>query len=264
MRALIELKAVQYRQDTGTVVLDNLNLSLAAGELLCLLGSAGSGKSSLLRLLAGIDRPRAGQLVRPGQAEGRLNPGELGQVFAAPALMPWASLATNVELPLRLLGQPEAVREAAARQALAHVGLLEQADRAPRDLSPAQRWLAALARAIVGGPRLVLLDEPWDETLPQDTRVDLMQTLRQVVNALADQAGGAPAWVLATRDVDLALAVGDRISLLGGRPGRILKTWSPEATWPRQEATRAEPGLQAVRKQILSAQARAEEPAVAG
>lgn len=262
--ALIELKAAQRRQDNGLLALDGVDLRLAVGERVAVLGPPGCGKSSLLRLLAGVDRPTAGQWWRHGEAQARVAPGRVGQVFAEPTLMSWASVVTNVELPLRLLGRPEAERQAAARQALADVGLAEWADNAPRELDEAQKLRAALARAWVSRPELLLLDEAFD-TPPGDPATQA--ALEACLLSLWQPAGTeAPrcALVYATADVDTALRLGQRVLVMGGRPGRVLASITVPADGPRDADFLAGDVARLARARIQRAWARLGDEALIG
>lgn len=245
---LIELKDVSRRHDSGVLALDGLDLRLSAGERVAVLGPAGSGKSSLLRLLAGIDRPLAGELLRQGEPL-RGTQADVAFVFSSPALMPWATAAVNVELPLRLQGSaaPVETREQRAGQALADMGLAAQADALPKTLDDAQRMAVALARAWVVQPSLLLLDD-WLSQVPQAARAGLRRTL-------ADACGSAttPACVLATRDIDEALLHASRVLVLGGRPGRIVDELRLDASVPRDPAWLETPAGQRARAHLAEA-----------
>jgi NitT/TauT family transport system ATP-binding protein len=253
---LIELKDVSRRHDSGVLALDGLDLRLAAGESVALLGLAASGKSSLLRLLAGIDRPLSGELLRQGEAM-RGTQTDAAFVFSSPALMPWASVAVNVELPLRLQGSaaPVETREQRARLALSQVGLSDQADALPKALDEAQRMGVALARALVVQPALLLLDD-WLSQVPPAARAGLRSTL-----AAACRGPAAPARVLATRDIDEALLHAQRVLVLGGRPGRIVDALSLDDGAPRDPAWLETAAGQRARARLADALAGAEATA---
>lgn len=148
-----------------TPVFSNIDLDLAAGEIVALLGESGSGKSTLLNCLAGLDEADAGTITLAGQglkaldddARSALRRRELGFIFQAFHLLPHLSVAANVALPLRLLGQKDDGRVA---QMLEAVNLGTLAARMPRQLSGGQLQRVAIARALVHRPRLVLADEP--------------------------------------------------------------------------------------------------------
>lgn len=147
---------------------DDVSLSVGAGEFLALLGSSGSGKSTLLNLLAGLDRPTAGAIVVRGRDLAEMDTHELaryrsltvGMVFQAFNLLPRMTLEENVELPLRLAEVDRADRAARVREALEHVHLEKRLAHRPSELSGGEQQRAALARALVNRPTILLADEP--------------------------------------------------------------------------------------------------------
>lgn len=147
---------------------DDVSLSVGAGEFLGLLGSSGSGKSTLLNLLAGLDRPTAGAIVVRGRNLAEMDTHELaryrsltvGMVFQAFNLLPRMTLEENVELPLRLAEVDRAGRAARVREALEHVHLEKRLAHRPSELSGGEQQRAALARALVNRPTILLADEP--------------------------------------------------------------------------------------------------------
>lgn len=147
---------------------DDVSLSVGTGEFLALLGSSGSGKSTLLNLLAGLDRPTAGAIVVRGRNLAEMDTHELaryrrltvGMVFQAFNLLPRMTLEENVELPLRLAEVDRADRAARVREALEHVHLEKRLAHRPSELSGGEQQRAALARALVNRPTILLADEP--------------------------------------------------------------------------------------------------------
>ena len=147
---------------------DDVSLGVGAGEFLALLGSSGSGKSTLLNLLAGLDRPTAGAIVVRGRNLAEMDTHELaryrsltvGMVFQAFNLLPRMTLEENVELPLRLAEVDRASRAARVREALEHVHLEKRLAHRPSELSGGEQQRAALARALVNRPTILLADEP--------------------------------------------------------------------------------------------------------
>lgn len=168
-----------------TPVFQNVSLQLAAGEFVALLGESGVGKSTLLNCIAGLDRADEGQVQINGQvleasdeaAMARLRREQLGFVFQAFHVLPHLSVAENVGLPLRLLGQHDARR---VSDLLAAVGLAALADRMPAQLSGGQLQRVAIARAVVHRPRLILADEPTGNLDP-GTAAQVMGLLREQV-----------------------------------------------------------------------------------
>ena len=147
---------------------DDVSLSVGTGEFLALLGSSGSGKSTLLNLLAGLDRPTAGAIVVRGRNLAEMDTHELaryrsltvGMVFQAFNLLPRMTLEENVELPLRLAEVDRADRAGRVREALEHVHLEKRLAHRPSELSGGEQQRAALARALVNRPTILLADEP--------------------------------------------------------------------------------------------------------
>jgi NitT/TauT family transport system ATP-binding protein len=231
--ALIELKAAQRRHETGRLVLDDLNLRILPGEFVCLLGPPGCGKSTALRLMAGLDRPTSGEALRSGEPT-RGAAGDTGFVYPQPTLMPWANVVTNVELPLRLQGLAAELREEQARAALARVGLADQAEAAPRGLADDVRLRVALARALVTQPSLLLLDDPF-AALDEAMRTELQALLLALWRPAAVPVFTA---VFVTDDPQEAVLLGQRVLVMGDRPGRIVDELVVKVDGPRDATFR--------------------------
>jgi putative ABC transport system ATP-binding protein len=154
--------------DALIAAVDGVSLEVRAGEFVTLLGSSGSGKSTLLNLIAGLDRPTSGTIFVNGRELGGMNSEELarhrrgtvGMVFQAFNLMPRMTLEENVELPLRLAEVDRSQRAARVGEALARVGLSSRRGHRPSELSGGEQQRAALARALVNRPAILLADEP--------------------------------------------------------------------------------------------------------
>src|SRR5271163_864778 len=175
-----------YRMgDTLIRAVDGVTLTVRAGEFVALLGSSGSGKSSVLNLVAGLDRPTSGsvivqerdlaQLSREELAKYRLH--TVGMVFQSFNLIASMTLAENVELPMRFAEVDREKRDALARQALARVGLEARMNHRPSELSGGEQQRAALARALINRPRLLLADEPTGN-LDSRTGAEIMELIR--------------------------------------------------------------------------------------
>jgi sulfonate transport system ATP-binding protein len=212
--------------DNGPLVLDNLDLDIEPGEFVALLGVSGTGKSTLLRALAGLDPDTAGELEVPGT---------VAVAFQEPRLLPWRRVLANVALGLRTQ-DPQTV----ARQALAEVGLTDKAHAWPITLSGGEAQRAALARALVREPSLLLLDEPFS-ALDALTRI----AMHSLVLRLWQRH--RPAVLLVTHDVDEALLLADRVLVLAG--GRIVFSGPVEVPRPRE---RDQPGLIELRHRLLA------------
>jgi NitT/TauT family transport system ATP-binding protein len=258
----IELKAVDRRYETGLLALQGLDLQLAAGEFISLIGPSGCGKSTVLRLLAGLDRPSTGQVLCEGETV-KAPTGHAGFVFQEPTLMPWANVSTNVELPLRLRGGMSAdQRDQAARAALAQVGLAEFADAAPKELSGGMKMRAALARALVIQPSLLLLDEPF-AALDEITRFALNESLLQLWRPARAKAPAFTA-VFVTHSIYEAVYLSQRVLVMGARPGRIIDEVVVDAPYPRDAGFRSSTAFTAACNRLSASLAEASAESVLG
>ena len=165
---MLEVRGLAKSFGGGPPLLDGVDLDVAAGEWVAIVGESGSGKSTLLNIVAGLDRPDRGEVRLDGRALDFADDDALalwrrrhvGFVFQAFHLLPYLTVAENVALPLALLGVKRAEREGAAQARLEAVGLAGFAARRPGTLSGGEMQRAAIARALVHSPRLVLADEP--------------------------------------------------------------------------------------------------------
>jgi sulfonate transport system ATP-binding protein len=209
----------------ANTILDGLDLEIAEGEFVALLGRSGSGKTTLLRTLAGLDRVTEGDVLIPERR---------AVVFQEARLLPWTSVAKNVAIGLK----GPIVRDL-AKKALEEVGLAHRLDAWPGTLSGGEAQRAALARALVREPELLLLDEPF-AALDALTRIKM----HGLVQRLWRTHGCAV--LMVTHDVDEALLLADRILVLDR--GRIVSTERPPPARPRSTD---QPGFQALRKTLL-------------
>ncbi len=249
--AALSLSQVRRVFSGGRVALAEVSLRIADGEFVSLLGPSGCGKSTVLRLLSGLDAPTSGTIVRdlPEHAIP-------GYVFQDAALMPWASVRRNVELPLMLRAGrgegPAPIRER-VDAALRAVGLADSADAVPRELSGGMKMRASLARALVTSPRLWLLDEPFG-ALDEITRFALNQTLLALCKPPDD---GKPATaVFVTHSIYEAVFLSQRVVVMA-RPGRIVDEVAIDVPYPRDAAFRATPRFAALCAQVSDALQRA-------
>jgi NitT/TauT family transport system ATP-binding protein len=212
-------KTFQSRHGS-TVGLTDIDLSIRSHEFVAIIGQSGCGKTTLLRMLAGLVQPTEGELQARGRTmwsgaeRDRETAAELGLVFQEANLFPWFNVEDNIALPLKLRGVPGAQRRARARELCELVGLVGFERNYPRELSGGMRQRAAIARALSYRPRILLMDEPFG-ALDALTR-DKMNVELQSIAA----ATGATV-VLVTHSISEAVFMADRIVLLSPRPGRI-------------------------------------------
>ncbi len=170
---------------------DGISILVRAGEFVALLGTSGSGKSSLLNLIAGLDRPTAGSVVVQGRDLSKLSRDELakyrlstvGMVFQSFNLIPSMTLRENVELPMRFAEVERSQRAELARQALEKVGLAARMSHRPSELSGGEQQRASLARALINRPQLLLADEPTGN-LDSTTGTEIMNMIREFNKSL--------------------------------------------------------------------------------
>jgi ABC-type nitrate/sulfonate/bicarbonate transport system ATPase subunit len=225
MTALIRIDDLARDYADAGRVLGPVSFEIGRGELLVVVGPSGGGKSTLLRCLAGLEQPDAGEIR---WVAGR---GEIGVVFQEPRLMPWLDVAANVGFGLR--GGRTAVRSR-VDELLRLVDLTGAGERLPKQLSGGMAQRAALARGLATDPDLLLLDEPFSALDPAN-RSRLQAHLRSLQSRLGTTM------VLVTHDVAEAVRLGDRILVLGGRPGRLI------ATLPGSETGATEAGAARLR-----------------
>ncbi len=207
----------------GRRALADVSLTVAPGEFVSLIGPSGCGKSTLLRIAAGLETADTGRVLRPER--------DIGFVFQDPTLMPWATVADNVALPLRFARTPE--RDIAPRvaEALARVGLAEVASAVPRELSGGMRMRTSIARALVTRPRVLLLDEPF-AALDEIGRFALDLDLSR----LAAREGWTVIFV--THSVYEAVFLASRVVVMAANPGRIVADEAIAFDRPRDEPLR--------------------------
>ena len=209
----------QFAKDLGAPVLDGIDLTVGAGEFVCLLGASGCGKSTLLNLIAGLDRPTSGELSVPA--------GRAALMFQESALFPWLTAGRNIELALRLARVPRAGRRAEAERLLDLVRLNGAYGKRVHELSGGMRQRVALARALAQQAQVLLMDEPF-AALDAITR----DVLHEELTGLWQRTGFAVVFV--THNVREAVRLGQRVVLLSSRPGRIVREWRIGIEQPRR------------------------------
>jgi NitT/TauT family transport system ATP-binding protein len=227
---IVALRGVRKTFANGVVALEGFDLTVRAGEFLTLLGPSGCGKSTALRIVAGLSEPSSGAVEWAQSATAAAPAGQIGFVFQEPTLMPWATVAANVSLPLRLSGErPGAPARIAA--ALDRVGLAAFAQAYPRELSGGMKMRASIARALVTEPKLLLMDEPF-AALDEITRFRLNSDLLRLWQTLGKTV------VFVTHSVFESVFLSNRIIVMSPRPGRVFRELVIEAPYPRDERFR--------------------------
>ena len=208
-----------YRMgETLIRAVNEISLEVGAGEFLALLGASGSGKSTLLNLMAGLDRPTTGTILALGRDLASMSSQDLathrnrtiGIVFQSFQLLPRMTLEENVELPLRLAETPRGERPARVREALERVGLAARTRHRPSELSGGEQQRAAIARALVNQPRILLADEPTGN-LDSKTGEEIMNLIAQIHRP---PSGPGRTIILVTHERALAERYADRIITL--------------------------------------------------
>ena len=227
---LVEFRDVAKRFGDGPAVLAGVSLSARSGDLVALIGPSGCGKSTLLRLVAGLSPLSGGELIVDGRSPGEAA-GELAFVFQEANLLPWLTIAQNVEVPLRLWGAPAVERARARERVLELVRLADRAEAYPRQLSGGQKMRVSLARALSVSPRILLLDEPFG-ALDEMTREHLNEELLGI-----REATGWTAFFV-THSVAEAVFLSNRIVVMAANPGRVHAEIAVPLAYPRTPETR--------------------------
>jgi NitT/TauT family transport system ATP-binding protein len=224
----IQILSAEKTYPNGTHALQPVDLTIAEGEFVTLLGPSGCGKSTLLKMIAGLLTPSDGRLllwrqpVSLEQAASR----KLAFVFQAATLMPWATVQTNVRLPLDLAGVPRAEADARVADSLKLVGLGRFAQALPRALSGGMQMRVSIARALVTDPQLLLMDEPFgalDEITRHKLDADLLElwaTKKLTV-------------VFVTHSIHEAVFLSSRVVMMAARPGRVVDELHIDEPHPR-------------------------------
>jgi NitT/TauT family transport system ATP-binding protein len=233
----------------AVTALEEVDLEVAPGEFVCLVGASGCGKTTVLNLVAGLDKPSTGTI--------ELNTSRPAVMFQEAALMPWLTAARNVELALRLAGVDRGTRRARTEELLDLVRLSGAGDKRPHELSGGMRQRVALARALASATHLaeendqplLLMDEPFS-ALDAITRDVLQSELQRILHTTNT------AVLFVTHDVREAVRLGQRVVLLSSRPGRVVEQWSVDGLTGADELAMVE-AVNARLREVISSHAAA-------
>jgi NitT/TauT family transport system ATP-binding protein len=240
----VEVRNVSKRYETRrrqVLALDSIDFAVAEHEFVTVVGPSGCGKSTVLKLIAGVSKPTTGEVLQFGRLVTKPTP-DVGMVFQTPVLMKWRTILDNVLFPVEMLGLSRRDHMERARELLAFVGLGDFMKSYPRELSGGMQQRAALCRALVHDPPLLLMDEPFGalDALTRDLmNVELMRIWNEARKST----------LLITHSIAEAVFLADRVLVMSPRPGRILAEVAIDLPRPRHPEIRlTEPFLAKVRE----------------
>jgi len=248
----VEILSAEKTYPNGTQALLPVDLSIAEGEFVTLLGPSGCGKSTLLKMVAGMLEPSDGRLLVWRKPVAQLHdcPHKMSFVFQSPTLMPWASVQTNVRLPLDLAGVPRKEADARVTESLALVGLEKFANALPRALSGGMQMRVSIARGLVTQPDLLLMDEPFgalDEITRHKLDADLLELWRKKKLTV----------IFVTHSIHEAVFLSSRVVMMAARPGRVVEQFQIDEPYPRQADFMVTPAFARYAKQLQDSLLRA-------
>ena len=209
-------------------VLDNINLSVFRGEFISILGSSGCGKTTLLRLIAGLDTVQEGKILLDGERISGTDP-KRGYVFQQGCLFPWLTIEDNIAMGLKARGVYKQ-NKLRVQEFIDKIGLTGFEKNFPHQISGGMAQRVAIARALINDPELLLLDEPMG-ALDSFTRADIQNMLLDL------RKERNTTMILVTHDIDEALYLSDRIVIMTPRPGRISEVLEIHDGFPRERGS---------------------------
>ena len=248
-KMLLEVRRVSKRfAAKGGVVtaLDDVSFDVAEGEIVCLLGTSGGGKSTLLSLIAGLDEASEGEITLDGEPITGPGP-DRGMVFQRDCLFPWLTVTGNVRFGMRLKANAVVLDGTAVGRSeylIEAVGLGKFKDAYPKQLSGGMRQRAAIARALLNQPRVLLMDEPFG-ALDAQTR----EGMQELLLGLCAKHGTTVVFV--THDVEEAVYLGDRVVVMKAHPGEVTADVAIDLPRPRNAEMKLSEGFSRYRREIL-------------
>jgi len=229
---IVEVRDVAMVFGTGAdhqAVFENISFQVEAGSFLCIVGSSGCGKTTLLRLIAGLQKPTSGSVIFNGAPVTHPTQ-DKAIVFQdySKALLPWRTVEGNVALSLEVSGVSAAEIKTQVDALLSKMGLLPAARKYPAQLSGGMQQRVQIARSLAQHPKIILMDEPFGalDAITRQTLQDELQTLARERNMTV---------VFITHDLEEALYLGDRVIVLAPNPGRIVKQIDVDLERPRRQ-----------------------------
>ena len=236
-----------------THVLDAVSFGVARNQFVCLLGASGCGKTTLLRIVAGLTVPDGGEIQLEGRAV--TGPGQdRSLVFQNYGLLPWRSVMGNVEFGLEMRGVRKAERRAISQKYIDRVGLTGYERHYPHQISGGMQQRTALARAFSKDPKVLLMDEPF-AAVDMQTREMLQDELLKIWTSMQTTV------LFVTHSIEEAIYLGDRVLVMGARPGRIKADIATELPRPRAEAAKSSPRFDELRRLVRDKLRHDEAPA---
>lgn len=232
--AVLQVRELQIRYGTGAkarLAVESVTFEIERGELACIVGPSGAGKTSLLRCVAGLQAPTSGEVIFEG---GRVEtpPEGMAVVFQdyGRSLFPWMTVLKNVTFPLASKGIPKKEREAIAKEVLDSVGLIDSTHAYPWQLSGGMQQRVAIARALAFHPHLLLMDEPF-ASLDAQSRAELEDLTLSINERLGVTI------VFITHDIDEAVYLGDKVVVLSSAPSKVDRLYDVDLPKPRDQVT---------------------------